>query len=206
MKNKKIFIVVGVILCLCIGLFMFNNKKNQIYMGINWNDNLETAKEKIEKNLSTLGKGYITVDINEGEFVTKYNDIDLKNEPIKCNVKTNGNLEIDLDNYKDKEEILYIRETYSFDESNPEELDILYKDIKTKITDKYGESIAFLKGNGESWDPLETFIYDTKNGYIKLSFSYLQELPHQQFVEVVYINPNVSKDEVLSSEFYDLAY
>ena len=55
-------------------------------------------------------------------------------------------------------------------------------------------------------DPLETFIYDTKNGYIKLSFSYLEELPHQQFVEVVYINPNVSKDEVLSSEFYDLAY
>lgn len=50
MKNKKIIIGIGVVLCICLGVFLYNNSKSDAFFdNINWNETQNELGKKMSK-------------------------------------------------------------------------------------------------------------------------------------------------------------
>ncbi len=205
MKNKKIFIAIGVVLCICLGLFLFKDKG---YRGTSWNDSFELVQKKVEKDI-----GSYCNEINsytEGnELQIDCENIDFSKEPFNLNIRNKGKLYIDIEKAKDSDEILYIRENYFLDFEEPyesiedyEELKALFNKLKDDISEECGESVEYEEGDADDI-LVESFVYKFKKGYIRITFDYRAQIPHQQDVEVTYINPMFNKDDVLSYEYFN---
>lgn len=218
MKNKKIFIAIGVVLCICFGFFLFkvNNTSKNFCYNIDWNDNIKELRNKMtemkfydyeNKEKRPVSGDEISDDSRSSRIHIRY---------IRANSPSLNLDDIPLEWYQcigffdNKEKITYLQEIYyivdySFDDNltEYEQYEKSYRDLENT----YDSIILNLEDNGaeyieEKFDSTglnsEGLLYKFKDHYLlvrKFDDEYLK-------VQVEHYNPRYTKEEVLKGTWY----
>lgn len=201
MKNKKIFIVIGIFIILIFGIFLLNGDKGVTCHNLDWKDNPNEVNDKLSK----LDLKYYDNGINkDGEKVdlNKCISIDdigvtLRSEYIKSSSPSIKIDNVNLEEYKVKtihdanQEIIDVREDFVVSESN-------YPSFKNNLKNK----LLDLNAKYDCKDELDKIVYKTKSNYIKVRYealgsSGLYQKP-KYLIQVTYYNPKFNKEEILN--------
>lgn len=211
MKNKKIIIGIGIVLCICLGVFLYNNSKSDAFFdNINWNE----TQNELGKKMSELEfydyEGKVKKAVN-GKEIDIYNNVLLSIDNIYANSKAIGLDEVPLNKYiawaiyNDKNKLEYIEGkiypmVYDFEEdwteveqiqAQNEDYDILYSSIITDLENK-GEFIKEVDGRTE-----KGLLYKVKNHYVLVDTSNeLEDNLSSRNIIIKYYNPDITIDDI----------
>lgn len=201
MKNKKIFIAIGIFIILIFGIFLLNGDKGVSCHNLDWKDNPNEVNDKLSKlDLryydNGINKDGEKVDLNE---CISINDIgvSLRSEYIKSSSPSIKIGNVNLEEYEVRtihdanQEIVDVREDFLVLESN-------YPSFKNNLKNK----LLDLNAKYDCKDGLDKIVYKTKSNYIKVRYealgaSGLYQEP-KYLIQVTYYNPKFDKEEILN--------
>lgn len=214
-NNKRIFIFIGIILCLLIGFFVLNSEDNTKCHNISWKSDVTDTKKVLSKLdlIDSKGNKYKIkekdfVEIDSHSFKLEVKNINLKSKDIDL-LDCNANLYTIFVQYDDNMEIIDVTEKYTFLTDNSKDDYVEKEQLMKKTLSKKLETFRKYKFEdlGKMPTTVEENLFKTNKNFITVSTDFLDferfNIDSEFNIFIDYYNPRYTEDDIISESYYD---